>query len=378
MSTFQQDAEHCAKYTEVLTLEEGPRRLLVSPKLQGRVLTSSAEGPEGLSFGWINRDYLAAGKMHHAFNPYGGEDRVWVAPEGGQFGFHFEPGAPFTVEASRVPKPLDREPFEVFTSGKRSVTFRKDFELVNRAGTRFHVLIERKVSLLDQEETFVDLGVGHEGLRWVGFESQHTISNKGTLPWKKETGLPALWCIGMFSATDRSVVVLPYKDVPTLPNEKIAVPVFGEIPQDRLQVGTSAVLFKGDSRFRSKVALHARRAKSVVGSWDPTQGVLTVVSFNLPQGPHPYVSSLWEIQKEPFNGDVVSSYNDGPAAPGEPSWGPYYELETTSPAAELMPGGNLTHENRTFHFMGERERLDAMSKHLFGVSLDDIEAFGAR
>jgi hypothetical protein len=197
----------------------------------------------------------------------------------------------------------------------------------------------------------------------------------GHLPWKKETGLPALWVIGMFNASDRSVVVLPYKDAPVLPGERIVYPNFGEVPPDRLEILPHAALFKGDSKFRSKVALHARRAKSLLGSWDPNFGVLTVASFNLPMGPHSYVNAHWEIQKDPYAGDVVSSYNDGPPEPGAPSWGAYYELETSSPGAELSPEGTLTHTHRTFHFTGERMRLDAMSKHLFGVSLADIEAF---
>jgi len=106
-----------------------------------------------------------------------------------------------------------------------------------------------------------------------------------------------------------------------------------------------------------------------------TMGVLTVASINLPQGPHPYVNSLWEIQKDPYTGDVVSSYNDGPPEPGAPSWGAFYEMETTSPAAELPPGGTLTHTHRTFHFSGDRAKLDSMGKHLFGVGLVEMEAF---
>jgi hypothetical protein len=92
-------------------------------------------------------------------------------------------------------------------------------------------------------------------------------------------------------------------------------------------------------------------------------------------GPHSYVNAHWEIQKDPYAGDVVSSYNDGPPEPGAPSWGAYYELETSSPGAELSPEGTLTHTHRTFHFTGERMRLDVMSKHLFGVGLAEIEKF---
>ena len=375
MPTFQEDVDDCAQYTEIVTLEDGPRRVALAPQYQSRVLTSTMEGPEGASFGWVNRDYIAAGQVHHAFNPYGGEDRLWVAPEGGQFGFHFDPGVPFTLEASRVPAALDRESFETVSVEKRSASFRKHFEMANHSGTKFNILLTRKVSLLSGEEMLVDLGMGHEGLNWVGFQSENTIMNMGLLPWKKETGLPALWVIGMFNASDRSVVVLPYKDAPVLPGERIVYPNFVEVPPDRLEVLPHAALFKGDSKFRSKVSLHARRAKSLLGSWDPNFGVLTVASFNLPLGPHSYVNAHWKIQKDPYAGDVVSSYNDGPPEPGAPSWGAYYELETSSPGAELPPEGTITHTHRTFHFTGDRVKLDGMSKHLFGVGLAEIEKF---
>jgi hypothetical protein len=58
---------------------------------------------------------------------------------------------------------------------------------------------------------------------------------------------------------------------------------------------------------------------------------------------------MWEHQEDPFCGDVVNSYNDGPL-PGGSQMGPFYELETSSPAADIEPGDTLTHEHATFHF----------------------------
>ena len=62
---------------------------------------------------------------------------------------------------------------------------------------------------------------------------------------------------------------------------------------------------------------------------------------------------MWEMQKEPFKGDVINSYNDGPPAPGQPPLGPFYELETSSPAlAPVARRARHTHVHRTFHFVG--------------------------
>jgi len=66
--------------------------LLISPELQGRVMTSSAKGNEGASFGWINYKLIESGKVSCQFNPYGGEERLWFGPEGGPFSIYFQKG----------------------------------------------------------------------------------------------------------------------------------------------------------------------------------------------------------------------------------------------------------------------------------------------
>ena len=81
---------------------------------------------------------------------------------------------------------------------------------------------------------------------------------------------------------------------------------------------------------------------------------------------------MWEIQDEPFAGDVVNSYNDGPPEPGAPPLGPFYELETSSAAADLAPGESLTHVHRTFHFQGPEDELDRLARETLGVTLEQI------
>jgi hypothetical protein len=92
----------------------------------------------------------------------------------------------------------------------------------------------------------------------------------------------------------------------------------------------------------------------------------------MPENTTSYVNSMWEIQKEPYAGDVINSYNDGPTTPGGKPLGPFYELETSSPAVELQPGGSLSHVHRTFHFEGSIDELDKLSQAALGVSLQEI------
>jgi hypothetical protein len=83
---------------------------------------------------------------------------------------------------------------------------------------------------------------------------------------------------------------------------------------------------------------------------------------------------MWEIQEEPFAGDAVNSYNDGPPEPGVAPLGPFYELETSSPAAALHPNEMMRHVQRTFHIQGSEEALNPIAKRLLGVGLEAIEA----
>jgi len=92
----------------------------------------------------------------------------------------------------------------------------------------------------------------------------------------------------------------------------------------------------------------------------------------LPEGKIDYVNSAWKIQDNPYSGDALNSYNDGPLEDGS-QMGPFYELETSSPAADLKPGESLSHIQFTLHLTGNLNRLDEVARKILGVSLDDIK-----
>jgi hypothetical protein len=115
------------------------------------------------------------------------------------------------------------------------------------------------------------------------------------------------------------------------------------------------------------------RAKDVAGSYDAVSHVLTIVQFTH-DGAREYVNSMWEIQKEPYRGDALNSYNDGPIGPGKPGLGPFYELESSSPALHLMQTEHYTHVHRTFHFQGNETALDPIARAVLQVGLADLAA----
>ena len=98
-ASFGDDLAFLQQHTEVVVLHDpsNTAQVAVAPAWQGRVLTSTAAGAGGASFGWINRELIASGKLQPHINVFGGEDRFWLGPEGGQFSIFFAPGAKFEL-----------------------------------------------------------------------------------------------------------------------------------------------------------------------------------------------------------------------------------------------------------------------------------------
>ncbi|MBU4199539.1 MAG: hypothetical protein KKG09_01605 [Verrucomicrobia bacterium] len=376
--TFGNDVEFMRKHTSVVVLSgaAGQGQVAIAPDLQGRVMTSTAGGPEGLSYGWINRKLMAAGKPVEHINPYGGEDRFWIGPEGGQFSVFFKNGVPFDLDHWFTPAPVDTEPFELAAKIRNRVLLKKDMRLDNYTGTVFSLRVDREIRILERIQAAAALGLPlPASLKMVAFESNNRITNTGDNPWIKDSGLLSVWILGMFNPSPDTTIVVPFTAGPEMRLGPIVNDAyFGKVPSDRLKVAAKALFFKGDGCYRSKIGLSPRRAKPVLGSYDAANKVLTLVQYSKPEGVVDYVNSMWEIQKDPYGGDTVNSYNDGPAKPGAESLGPFYELETSSPAAALQPGGMIAHTHRTFHFEGAEAELDKIAKAILGVSLKDIQS----
>jgi len=379
---FRDDATFLKQHTQVaiLSSEDGRSQVAVNPDLQGRVMTSTADGPDGLSFGWINRDLLASGANNPHMNAFGGEDRFWLGPEGGQFSLFFKNGAAFTLENWFTPVPLNEGPFEILTQEPTVIHFRKTMHLVNYTNTAFDLEVNREVRLLDKPRVENFGFTIPEGVSWVAFQSDNRLTNTGTKPWVKETGLLSIWILGMFNPSPETTVIIPYiagpeADLGPVVNDAY----FGKVPADRLKVKEGVIFFSGDGKYRSKIGISPQRATAFLGSYDAAHGVLTVVHLTLVEFARDYVNSMWQIQDKPFAGDTVNSYNDGPASPGAKPLGPFYELESSSPAAGLAPGEKLSHIHTTMHFQGREKALNGIAKQLLGVDLKEIKtAFKAK
>ena len=287
-ATFGGDLEFLKKYTDVIVLsdKDGSGQVAVSAGLQGRVMTSTAAGAKGASFGWINRELLASGKKLEHFNPLGGEERFWMGPEGGQFSIYFAKGAAFDLAHWYVPAVIDTEPFEVVSKSAESAKFGRKCQLTNYSGARFDVEISREVRLLAPDEAWQKLGVPKAGgVKMVAFESVNRITNAGKEAWKKETGLLSIWILCMFNPSPATTVVVPIK----AGAEKDLGPAvnadyFGRVPPERLIVKENVVFFSADGKCRSKIGVNPKRCRPVLGSYDASGKVLTLAQFTFDPG----------------------------------------------------------------------------------------------
>ncbi len=115
---------------------------------------------------------------------------------------------------------------------------------------------------------------------------------------------------------------------------------FGPVPQERLRILPEAVLLRADGNYRAKIGI-AAAVRNVLGSIDFKNNVLTLVHFSMSADParELYMNNQWGGPlAEPYRGDVANSYNDGPPAPGKKGLGPFYEIESLSPARPLKTG----------------------------------------
>ncbi len=371
MGTYGSDAEFFEKNgIETVELKDGDARVLLVPAWQGRVMTSTTGGSKGPSFGWINRKFIESGEVSPQFNSYGGEERFWLGPEGGPFSWYFAKGAVQEYSNWKVPAVIDTEAFSLDSSSDVSAVLSRNVDLKNASGNEFSMGLRREVTLLSGDELSETLGCEiPEGLSSVAYRTDNSITNLGDSAWTRQTGMPSVWLLGCFNPTPTTTVFIPYNE--EYEGKKVNVEYFGTVPGARLAVEDGFAFFRIDGKFRSKIGLPAGSAKGLVGSYDSASGTLNILVYKAPEGPCDYVNGQWGPQEDPFNGDVVNAYNDGPTDTGV-LMGPFYETETSPPAASLLPGETLVHSQTTVHIQGPQEVLSTIALSVFGIDLTHL------
>ncbi len=366
--TFAYDRNFLEQHKKIHVLKSGDAQVIVVGDYQGRVMTSTANGDAGTSFGWINYDLIASGQLKPHMNAFGGEDRFWMGPEGGQYSIFFPKGSKFEFEHWQTPPLIDTDSFDELDSDSLRVSFTKRAKLINYQGFEFDIQINRQISLLERAEAEKEFGIALNGVRSVCYQSSNSIVNTGDKDWSMKTGVLSIWILGMFIPSPETSIVITY----TLNGDATNVTddYFGQVPADRLLKTQSFSIMKADGKYRSKIGVLSDIAKNVAGSYAADKRILTLVKFDLDTAAR-YVNSKWEIQTTPFVGDAVNAYNDGPLADGS-QMGPFYEIESSSPGRELKKGEKVSHRSITLHLEGSEKDLDEIAQKTLGVPLIQI------
>lgn len=354
--------------SSMVILRSEASQVIVSSKYQAKVFTSSAAGDQGISFGWINYEAFDADPDPH-MNAYGGENRFWLGPEGSRYSLFFESGSPMVYDNWKTPPPIDTEAWEVSQKSTSSVSMTKEMSLVNYAGTQLDMKADREVRILSRAQIEQMLGISTAGVESVGFVTENAITNTGTSAWTKETGAPSIWILDMFVPSDQTVIFIPYEQEGQ--GKVVTSDYFGQIPEDRLKYEDGKLFFHADGKSRGKLGLSPQRSKPVAGSYDSKNRIFTITTFDLDKNAI-YLNQEWTPDKDPYQGDAINAYNDGPLEDGG-QMGPFYEIESVSPAAFLAPRETLTHQHNVFHFHAEEQELDQIAQQVLGVSLEEIK-----
>jgi hypothetical protein len=246
--TFGEELQFLSQHTDVVVLSDstGKAKLIAAPAWQGRVMTSSADGDKGLSFGWINHELIKNGEVQEHINVFGGEDRIWLGPEGGQFSIFFKNGDPFNLDHWYVPAMMDTEAFETIETDQGRTLFRKKTSFTNYSGFAFDVELTREVKILEETDIASQLGMDIPAdIHSIGYITVNTLTNTGKTSWTKETGCLSIWILGMFNPSPQTTVVIPYIqgnaiDLGPVVNDTY----FGKVPADRLKIENGLIYFK--------------------------------------------------------------------------------------------------------------------------------------
>jgi hypothetical protein len=368
--TLGADAAFLDAHTDGFVLRRGEAAIYVVPGYQGRVMTATARGMDGPSSGWINYELIRSKRKEAHIHAFGGEERLWIGPEGGQFSIFTAPGKAFTFDDWFTPAAIDTEGFRVEDRAETRAKFSAEFSLRNHSNTAFRVRAEREVRLLDDGEISRLVGMDlPAGVAAVGYRTENALVNRGATAWRKEDGLLCIWMLSMLRCSPTVTVFIPTREGP---GAAVNTDYFAKLGDDRLRLRDGVIYFKADGKYRSKIGVRPERSRRVAASYDPEAGRVTLLAYEQPAPGHVgYVNQAWKIQEHPFEGDVINSYNDGPLEGGG-QMGPFYEIEASSPAYELAPGASMRHAQSVVHLYGKPSVLDPVTRALAGVGVETI------
>lgn len=365
-NAFGEDLQFLKQYITPIVLKQGQQQVIVSSEFQGRVFSSTSKGLVGPSYGWFNKDLFINDNALQSISSVGGASRIWFGPDQGENNVFVDVNE-ITKEVLRAaPKDLDTLPFYIFEKSESAVTLGSKMHIKNLKGFDFYVDIKRSIKLLSEADIASNLNISlNSAVDFVAFSAETQMINVGNENWTKAKGIISLWELGCMEPTPNTTAVIPLKG-----EINQATVYFTPIDSTRIKIENNTLFYKADAEYLNKIGTPPENTLPYFGSYSPELNLLTVVRFSF-TGEQDYVNAVPD-NTAPYKGDVINIFNDGTWGDIGP-FGPFYELETSSPAKALKVGESLTHVHETYHFEGSKAELNKISVDVFGVNLDVVE-----
>ena len=349
-------------------LQSGESMIAVSGKYQGRIFTSSSNGLEGKSYGWINWDLITDKKDQITMARLGGESRVWFGPEYGKFATFFEQNKRQEGEDIKVQEDLNSKQFKKVSSSKKSITYQADLQIVNANNYLFKINTKRKISILDRKTINTDLKISSDiDISVVGFSAETWLKNIDSIQWTKDKGLLSIWEIGsILTSVDTKVIIPLEKPLDSLKT------YFGTKEKTRYQIKNNTLFYKSDAQLLGKIGIPPENTKNIMGSYSRKNNLLTIVTFNF-KNDGDYLN-CFPKNTAPYDGDVINIFNGEVNKSLGYNW-PFYEFESLSSSKELKPQEEIYHKQTTYHIEADFVELNLISKKLLGIDLNEIPVF---
>ncbi len=245
-------------------------------------------------------------------------------------------------------------------------------QLTNYSHSKFDIGVKRTIKLLNtsQIKQLLDIQIP-DSVNSVAYITKNMITNRGDNAWTKKSGAVSIWILSQFAPAPGVTVAIPFKQESKQKGDSIVTFYFGKISQKRMRIKNGVIYFKMDGKKRRKLGISPQRSKGVEGAYDATNHILTIMTYNQVQSKY-YMNQLCKHQKHPYKGRVEFAYNDGPLKDGS-QLGPFFEMESTSPAAFLSPDDSIEHTHLIFHFSGSEKQLSKISQKVLGISIEQIK-----
>jgi len=367
----------------VLRGTDGQKVVVVVPSLAGRVLCTGSAGLVGPTDSYILEDQIRKGPIQTGpgviWNNVGGEERIWLGPEGGPHALFFSPGAAQRIENYWIPSALDLAPFQVTDVHRNGqyVTISAPASLNNYAGTHFDLEITRRIEILD--DCPFSAGAYPE-FAFTGFESRTWVRNTGTQAWTRDSGALSIWTIGQFPGRRQTVVLLPFQPGaeaelgPPISMDDYLRMFYPEHPPRREEIGRlgeHCFQFRANGDVMAKAELPTRRCLGRIASLDPDRLEMRIVQASVYPTLDYACSFVLPTTADPYSGGAMSSFSAARNLDEQS----YYELESLSPALFLGPGETFCHVSRTYHLRGDEQTIMEICRRHFFTTPSDLEDF---